>query len=49
LVLISWFFAVTLITAAFAGAMTSAVDMAPNLAGKKSGFAYCVCLVLIHV
>jgi hypothetical protein len=49
LVLITWFFAVTVITAAFAGAMTSAVDMAPNLAGKESGFGYDVWLVLIHV
>jgi hypothetical protein len=35
LVLISWFFAVTLITASYAGAMASVVDIAPNLAGKE--------------
>lgn len=44
LVLIAWFFAVTLITASYAGAMASVVDIAPNLAGKESGFAYYVFL-----
>jgi TM2 domain-containing membrane protein YozV len=34
LVLITWFIAVTFITAAYAGAMASIVDIAPNLAGK---------------
>lgn len=34
LVLIVWFIAVTLITAAYAGAMASIVDIAPNFAGK---------------
>ena len=33
LVLLTWFLAVTLITAAYAGAMASVVDIAPNLAG----------------
>lgn len=37
LVLIAWFFAVTLITASYAGAMASVVDIAPNLAGKETG------------
>lgn len=49
LVLITWFLAVTLITASYAGAMASVVDIAPNLAGKESEFAYCVCLALIHL
>jgi hypothetical protein len=49
LVLITWFFAVTLTTASFAGVMASVVDIAPNLAGKESGFAYDVCLVLIRM
>jgi hypothetical protein len=35
LVLIAWFCAVTLITASYAGAMASVVDIAPNLAGKE--------------
>ena len=35
LVLIVWFIAVTLITAAYAGAMASIVDIAPNFAGKS--------------
>lgn len=34
LVLIIWFIAVTLITASYAGAMASIVDIAPNLAGN---------------
>ena len=35
LVLVVWFTAVTLITAAYAGAMASIVDIAPNFAGKR--------------
>jgi hypothetical protein len=38
LVLIAWFFAVTLITASYAGAMANVVDIAPNLAGKERCF-----------
>jgi hypothetical protein len=34
LVLIAWFFAVTLITASYSGAMSNLVDIAPNLEGK---------------
>lgn len=34
LVLVVWFVAVTLITAAYAGAMANIVDIAPNFAGK---------------
>lgn len=34
-----WFIAVTLITAAYAGAMASIVDIAPNLAGPVLAFA----------
>lgn len=34
LVAIVWFVAVTLITAAYAGAMANIVDIAPNFAGK---------------
>lgn len=34
LVLIVWFIAVTLITAAYAGAMANVVDIAPNFAGN---------------
>ena len=49
LVLIAWFFAVTMITAAYAGAMASVVDIAPNLAGKESGFAYYDFLAHIHL
>jgi hypothetical protein len=49
LVLIAWFFAVTLITASYAGAMASVVDIAPNLAGKESGFAYLTFLAHIHL
>lgn len=36
LVLVVWFLAVTLITAAYAGAMASIVDIAPNFAGKSN-------------
>lgn len=39
LVLIVWFIAVTLITAAYAGAMASIVDIAPNFAGPILAFA----------
>ncbi|XP_034938553.1 sialin [Chelonus insularis] len=39
LVLIIWFIAVTLITAAYAGAMANIVDIAPNLAGPVLAFA----------
>ncbi|KAK3919330.1 Vesicular glutamate transporter 2 [Frankliniella fusca] len=39
LVLITWFLAVTLITAAYAGAMASVVDIAPNFAGPILAFA----------
>lgn len=35
LVLVVWFIAVTLITAAYAGAMANIVDIAPNFAGKS--------------
>jgi hypothetical protein len=49
LVLITWFVAVTVITASDAGSLASVMDIAPNFAGKESGFAYYVCLVLIHV
>ena len=49
LVLITWFFAVTLITASYAGAMASVVDIAPNLAGKESRFAYNDFLAHIHL
>ena len=38
-VLIVWFFAVSCITAAYAGAMASIVDIAPNLAGPVLAFA----------
>ena len=34
LAIIVWFIAVTLITAAYAGAMANIVDIAPNLAGN---------------
>ncbi|KAK0089319.1 hypothetical protein PV326_004527, partial [Microctonus aethiopoides] len=37
--LIVWFIAVTLITAAYAGAMVNIVDIAPNLAGPVLAFA----------
>lgn len=33
-----WFIAVTLITAAYAGAMANVVDIAPNFAGVYGGF-----------
>ncbi|KAE8747674.1 hypothetical protein FOCC_FOCC005653 [Frankliniella occidentalis] len=39
LVLVTWFLAVTLITAAYAGAMASVVDIAPNFAGPILAFA----------
>ncbi|XP_066993793.2 vesicular glutamate transporter 3 [Anabrus simplex] len=39
LVLFAWFLAVTLITASYAGAMASIVDIAPNLAGPILAFA----------
>lgn len=38
-VLVIWFAAVTLITASYAGAMASIVDVAPNLAGPVLAFA----------
>lgn len=38
-VLIVWFLAVSLITAAYAGAMANIVDIAPNLAGPVLAFA----------
>lgn len=38
LVLITWFLAVTLVTASYAGAMASVVDIAPNFAGNQSNF-----------
>lgn len=37
-----WFIAVTLITAAYAGAMASIVDIAPNFAGPVLAFAQTV-------
>lgn len=37
--MILWFIAVTLVTAAYAGAMASIVDIAPNLAGPVLAFA----------
>lgn len=39
LVLVTWFLAVTLVTAAYAGAMASVVDIAPNFAGPVLAFA----------
>lgn len=39
LVLVVWFVAVTLITAAYAGAMANVVDIAPNFAGPVLAFA----------
>ncbi|KAG8256973.1 hypothetical protein J6590_059205 [Homalodisca vitripennis] len=39
LVLVTWFLAVTLITASYAGAMASVVDIGPNLAGPILAFA----------
>ena len=41
-VFILWFIAVTLITAAYAGAMASIVDIAPNYAGPVLAFAQTV-------
>uniref|UniRef100_A0A1Y1JW82 Major facilitator superfamily (MFS) profile domain-containing protein n=2 Tax=Photinus pyralis TaxID=7054 RepID=A0A1Y1JW82_PHOPY len=38
-ILICWFIAVTLITAAYAGAMANIVDIAPNFAGPVLAFA----------
>lgn len=40
-ILITWFTAVTLITAAYAGAMANIVDIAPNFAGKKQRHSNC--------
>lgn len=39
LVLVVWFIAVTFVTASYAGAMASIVDIAPNLAGPVLAFA----------
>lgn len=39
IVLFAWFLAVTLVTAAYAGAMANVVDIAPNLAGPVLAFA----------
>lgn len=39
MVLVIWFIAVSLITASYAGAMASIVDIAPNLAGPVLAFA----------
>lgn len=39
IILINWFVAITMITAAYAGAMASIVDIAPNLAGPVLAFA----------
>lgn len=38
-ILVVWFIAVTMITAAYAGAMANVVDIAPNLAGPVLAFA----------
>lgn len=38
-ILIVWFLAITLITAAYAGAMANVVDIAPNFAGPVLAFA----------
>lgn len=38
-ILIVWFIAVTMITAAYAGAMANVVDIAPNFAGPVLAFA----------
>jgi hypothetical protein len=46
LVLIAWFLAVTLITASYAGAMASVVDIAPNLAGKETWLSKNIFLIL---
>lgn len=39
LILVVWFVAVTMITAAYAGAMANVVDIAPNFAGPVLAFA----------
>lgn len=39
LILVVWFIAVTMITAAYAGAMANVVDIAPNFAGPVLAFA----------
>lgn len=39
LILVLWFIAVTMITAAYAGAMANVVDIAPNFAGPVLAFA----------
>lgn len=39
LILVVWFIAITLITAAYAGAMANVVDIAPNFAGPVLAFA----------
>lgn len=39
LILVVWFVAITLITAAYAGAMANVVDIAPNFAGPVLAFA----------
>lgn len=38
-ILVVWFIAVTMITAAYAGAMANVVDIAPNFAGPVLAFA----------
>lgn len=38
-ILVVWFIAITLITAAYAGAMANVVDIAPNFAGPVLAFA----------
>lgn len=38
-ILVIWFIAVTMITAAYAGAMANIVDIAPNFAGPVLAFA----------
>lgn len=38
-ILVVWFLAITLITAAYAGAMANVVDIAPNFAGPVLAFA----------
>ena len=42
LILLVWFVAVTMITAAYAGAMANVVDIAPNFAGPVLAFAQTV-------
>lgn len=39
LILVVWFVAITLVTAAYAGAMANVVDIAPNFAGPVLAFA----------